>query len=372
MPTYGPSSSSSVGEVKRYRNLTALAVGSTLILGIGSGFVFAKKFESPAQREASATPPAARPIFSVVSRGTLEDSVAAQGVVGSERQLALSPLEPVGRAVITKTMTSPGHAVRPFEAVVEINGRPLFALSGAFAYYRPLVAGSNGPDVIQLQANLRAAGQTIPESERGRFGPSTAAAVMSAYARAGYTTVAGPVSVPLTEIAYVASLPATVTQAAGVGAAVDGEHPAVQAGTGRQVIRAEIANSDVVQLRQGQKANLIIGAHQYAATLLRFEGATGTDDQGQTETLFVPRLSLNGLSPRAKAQIDIPISVTATDALLVPDRAVAYDRDRQAWVLVADGNGLKRIQVKVLGSLAGQTALDDTPGLTVGTRVRVG
>ena len=101
-------------------------------------------------------------------------------------------------SAITASMVGDSKSYRrPIAAgatVLEVDGRPLFALPGAFAFYRDLSLGMNGPDVSQLQAGLRAAGLDVGVD--GSFGASTERAVRLLYERNGYAASAGTTQGP--------------------------------------------------------------------------------------------------------------------------------------------------------------------------------
>lgn len=68
--------------------------------------------------------------------------------------------------------------------LLEVNGRPVFALRGKVPMHRTMAPGTGGADVRQLQAALRRLGCRPPST--GVFDSATAAAVRRWYAARGY------------------------------------------------------------------------------------------------------------------------------------------------------------------------------------------
>lgn len=127
---------------------------------VAAGWLAARAFESPAQREARARPPTPKPITAAVVVDTLADEVTARAEIAPRLADRLVPPALAERAVVTGHMLARGTIVRPGASLLAINGRPLLVLPGRFSFYREIAAGMTGPDVAQLQAGLAAAGFT--------------------------------------------------------------------------------------------------------------------------------------------------------------------------------------------------------------------
>ncbi|MEV4186652.1 peptidoglycan-binding domain-containing protein, partial [Streptosporangium canum] len=76
------------------------------------------------------------------------------------------------------TAPKPGP-IRAGQVLMQVNGRPVFAMEGKKPMYRPLVPGTEGDDVKQLQRALRV-------KVTGVFDAATVAAVKRWYAKRGY------------------------------------------------------------------------------------------------------------------------------------------------------------------------------------------
>ena len=110
-----------------------------------------------------------------------------------------------------------GDSVSSGELLAEIDGQPLFALAGRVPAWRDLTPGETGPDVTQLQQALARLGYYDDADTPGYFGPATEYAVSLYYEHLGYTP---PVTggVPLSDVIFLPSLPATVVAVNGARA----------------------------------------------------------------------------------------------------------------------------------------------------------
>lgn len=146
-------------------------------------FLVGRGISSTEQRIADAQPPDPTILTAEVSEGPLVDAFVAAGLVEQSDTVALS-VEFLGNAVVTALPWEAGDAIQAGSVLLEISGRPLFALSGSFPPYRTLGPGMSGPDVAQIQQALRQLGHGITET--GDYDEATSAAVTAMYAEAGY------------------------------------------------------------------------------------------------------------------------------------------------------------------------------------------
>lgn len=126
-----------------------------------------------------------------VERRVLDGSVTAPGTVTAGQTVQLTPLAQqhgdTVRAVVTKLPVSTGELLVAGRVLVEISGRPVFALPGGLPAYRDLKPGAAGPDVLQLQQALRGLGFRTGNDKDGTFGAGTGAALTALYTAHGYT-----------------------------------------------------------------------------------------------------------------------------------------------------------------------------------------
>lgn len=392
------------------RRRTAAVTVLVLVAAVGAasiGWVAALRFESPAQRAAAATAPAALPVTAAVTRGVLAQQITATAQVGYAGSTAVT-VRPAssGISVVTAQLTSPGSTLEAGSPLVAVNGRPLIALPGQFRAYRDLRPGDTGPDVGQLQQGLRATGLTIPSREDGTFGAATAAAVRRLYRDHGFSaptettpattsttgvpaggtpasadsasspTTAGPPTlvVPAAELAFVAQLPAVVVALPAVGALVDSATTVTVAST-TLVAHSEIATSLLASLSTSTRGTLTdpAGTSVDVRVAALTPGDSGTGAPGSVELTALDGLPPAWVGGQVLATLDL--TVVASDALLVPSRAVGLDGAGHAQVTVEQPDGSFRlVPVSELGTLSGQSAIavDDPDSLHVGDQVQVG
>lgn len=154
-----------------------------------------------AARDASGTP-SASPVGTItmpVEARTLAD-VRTLNCTATRNDLNVAAGEAYGGSppVVTNVFVRNGATVRSGAAVVEVSGRPVIALQGAFPLYRDLRQGDKGVDVRALQAGLQSAGVWVGAD--GVFGAGTERALRRLYRKVGYAvpTESVNVTVPAT------------------------------------------------------------------------------------------------------------------------------------------------------------------------------
>ena len=203
----------------RRRRAVALTVAGVAAVASAGGVLLATSIKSPAQLAAETAPPPLTQLSAPVTRQVITGTVQAPGVVKPPPEVAELAGPDSGSqatlAVVTRSTLRRGGTVRPGQVIVEVSGRPLFALQGAVPAYRDLVPGDTGADVAQLQRGLAAIGYPAGGDTAGTFGAGTAAAVAAFYAALGYTLPGGEPMVPRAEVMFVPRFPARVIKVAG-------------------------------------------------------------------------------------------------------------------------------------------------------------
>ena len=167
------------GLSRRKRAVAALATGAVVLAG--SALWTSTFVKSPAQAAADAGPPAPDVLTAPVERRVLADTVVTRGTVSATQTVDLAP---VGAAadgsaapVVTKVMARSGQTFEAGRVLVEVSGRPVFALPGKLPVYRDLKPGTHGDDVRQLQRALRSLGHSTGSDASGLPASKCVAAV---------------------------------------------------------------------------------------------------------------------------------------------------------------------------------------------------
>ncbi|MCX5210065.1 peptidoglycan-binding protein [Kitasatospora sp. NBC_00240] len=120
----------------------------------------------------------------------LTSTVVTRGQVAAGRSVDVAPVGAGAGGgslpVVTKLPLRAGEQVQEASSVLEVAGRPVFALLGELPVYRDLKPGTAGADVQQLQQALTAAGFPVGADAPGTFGEGTKAAVKGFYTARGY------------------------------------------------------------------------------------------------------------------------------------------------------------------------------------------
>lgn len=189
----GGSAHAAGSALARRRRWVALVAGGALLL-TGAGIAASFVVKSPAQAAAEAEPPAQDVLTAPVDERVLKDSVVLRGTVvaGQSVDVTVSGSNAVTGttgAVVTKAPARAGTAIKAGQVLVEISGRPVFALKGKVPVYRDLKSGATGDDVAQLQDALADLGHGSGSDPRGTFGAGTRQALAAFYTSIGYSTV---------------------------------------------------------------------------------------------------------------------------------------------------------------------------------------
>ncbi|MFC8869537.1 peptidoglycan-binding protein [Streptomyces sp. NPDC057148] len=174
--------------MNRRRWVAAVAVGSALLAV--AGFGASQVIKSPAQAAADTEPPPADVLTAPVERRVLKETVVLRGTVEAGESVTVTPVasggEGAAEPVVTKLPVEAGDTVRAGQVLLEVSGRPVFALRGKVPVYRDLKPGAEGDDVAQLQKALRSLGHGTGDDASGIFGAGTKAALQAFYAGLGY------------------------------------------------------------------------------------------------------------------------------------------------------------------------------------------
>ena len=295
---------------RRRRVLLAVGIAAAL-LAVG-GLIGASFVKSPQQLAADTAAPPPTPTTAPVVSQVLTSSVQMRGVVYPAAEYDVYPSAPEdtgasgtaadsGSAAggagsssvyISRLDVAAGDSVSSGELLAEIDGQPLFALAGRVPAWRDLTPGESGPDVTELQEALARLGYYDDADTPGYFGPATEYAVSGYYEHLGYTP---PVTggVPLSDVVFLPSLPATVVAVNGARGQQPGSPFLELAARGSLALTGELPPAYAGQVKHGLRVRIydeVTGLH-----------ATGRVEDLGTATTLTPAGAVVGVGGGATA-----------------------------------------------------------------------
>ena len=410
---------------RRRRALLGTGIAAAL-LAIG-GLVGASFVKSPQQLAAdTAAPPPTVTTATVVSQ-VLTSSVEMRGVVYPATQYDVYASAPSssssssdagsgagsgasgsGSAMyISKLDAAAGATITNGEQLAEIDGQPLFALTGTVPAWRDLTPGENGPDVTELQEALASLGYYDDGDTPGYFGSATEYAVSLYYEHLGYTPPSSG-GVPAADVVFLPSLPATVVAVNGATGQQPGQPFLELAARGSLALTGELPPAYAGQVRSGLKVTIYdevtgiratgtvadlgtatavapagtvvdIGGGSDSAGSSGSAGSGSSGSSGSTgssgssgsssgssgATLFIP-LTVHPAKPLASALngenvlVTVETGQTEGPVFTVPAAAIVTTASGTSYVTVTGGHG-KQTQVPVTPGISENGYVQVTP-----------
>ncbi len=410
-----------------------LEVGIAAALLAVGGLIGASFVKSPQQLAADTAPPAQTPTTAPVVSRVLTSSVQMRGVVYPATEYDVYPTAPSstsstsaassssaagtsgtsgsGSALyISRLEVAAGSTIRNGKRLAEIDGQPLFALSGKVPAWRDLTPGEYGPDVRELQKALAKLGYYDNGDLAGYYGSATEYAVGLYFEHFGYTPPSDG-SMPAADVVFLPSLPATVVLVSGAAGEQPGQPFLELAARGSLALTGELPPAYTGQVKAGLKVTVydeVTGIHAAGkvtelgpATTLTPAGAivdigtapasssssssstesgsSGSGSSGSGVTDFIP-VTVQPSRPLAAALnnenvlVTVQTGQTEGPVLTVPVAAIVSTASGTSYVTVA-GAGGKRTQVTVTPGLSENGFVQVTPvrsgALAAGDRVVV-
>ena len=284
----------------RRRRALFWVAGGAALLAIG-GLVGSSLVKSPQQVAADTAAPPPTVTTAKVASQILTSSVQMRGVVYPGTQYDVYPSAPesdtagsgagsgaggspagggsAGPVYVSRLDVAAGRTISNGEKLAEIDGEPLFALSGRVPAWRDMTPGESGPDVAELQKSLASLGYYTGGDTAGFFGPATQDAVSLYYEHLGYTAPATG-GMPMTDVIFLPSLPAKVIAVNGAQGQQPGQPFLERAARGSLALTGELPPAYAGQVKTGLKVQIfdeVTGIH-----------ATGTVADVGTATTITP------------------------------------------------------------------------------------
>jgi hypothetical protein len=280
---------------RRRRVLIGVGIAAAL-LAVG-GLIGASFVKSPQQLAAdTAAPPPTVTTAPVVSQ-ILTASVEMRGTVYPATQYdvyATAPSSSSGSAssdggasgggsgssvYVSKLDVAAGDTITNGKQLAEIDGQPMFALTGPVPAWRDLAPGETGPDVTELQQALGSLGYYDEADTPGYYGAATEYAVTLYYEHLGYTPPSSG-GVPAADVVFLPALPATVVAVNGATGEQPGQPFLELAARGSLALTGELPPAYAGQVKTGLNVTIydeVTGIH-----------ATGTVADLGTATTVTP------------------------------------------------------------------------------------
>ncbi|MFB7371565.1 hypothetical protein ACFC0D_17145 [Streptomyces sp. NPDC056222] len=418
------------GPRRRWGRVAATAGVVVALAASGGAWLAASEARTPEQRAASAAAPPRSGVTVPAEAGPLVDRRTWEGTLTRSSNLVVrgpESSEGAARQVVTRLSLKPGGKLANGSLGAEVSGRPLFLLEGAFPAYRDLGEGMQGPDVRQLQQAL---GQLYGTPATGTFDDRTARDLKRLYRSAGYRPLPGAeggsadgtggtggrtggsgadgglvggtgggtaassgsegsggsdgtagtppprtrtvVTLPMAEVVFMGSLPATVGEVSGrVG--VNASEPLFTVTGGRWQIKVPVSDTalpDFTSLPQGTRAK--VTGDRLGGAVLRssYERvSTGSPRHAYFDvTGAVPDTALG--SP---VKVEAVRRSSSPDSLIVPVSALWTDPAGLVSVTVVQGDRRRHVPVDVGLTVRGRAAVTgDDPALAKGAQLLVG
>ncbi|MEU8763088.1 hypothetical protein [Streptomyces sp. NPDC048659] len=406
------------GPRRRRWGRVAGAAGLVLVLAASGGaWIAASQARTPEQRAASAAAPPRSSVTVPAAAGPLVDRKRWDGTLTRSSTLTVKGPESgagAARQVVTRLALHPGQRLANGAVAAEVSGRPLFLLEGAFPAYRDLAEGMEGPDVRQLQQALE---QRYGTPVTGTFDDRTARDLKRLYRAAGYRAQLGPaggaapdvggktsgggsaggdggpgsdsgsdpgsgaappppartvVTLPMSEVTYLGSLPAVVGDVPGrVG--MSAAEPLFTVTGGHWQVAVPVTEPDLPDLTalpKGTRAE----ARGEGLGAARLQGSYARLGTGTARTAY---FDMGGSVPDralgSAVTVEVVRRTSPPDAVVVPVSALWTDPAGVVSVTVLQGDRRRHVPVEValtVGGRAAVTAAD--PVLKAGAPLLVG
>ncbi|MBB5833028.1 peptidoglycan hydrolase-like protein with peptidoglycan-binding domain [Brachybacterium aquaticum] len=341
------------------RSVVVLAVVLTvgIMLGLGLGYVVLRsQMATPEQRAAAASPLEPLTVTAPVLREERQQTVTLTGAVENSDTIAVRPALPQdgSASVLVKSNMKRGENVDPGMFLAEISGYPVFAISGAFPFYRDLTLGDTGEDVAQLQKGLEQAGYSPGELD-GELRSSTQRALEHLLRDAGYppdllydgsadegreSSASGgdsaPLLVPRSLFVVMTDLPVSIVDVGvSVGDPLDETSTLMSVTNGPLVVTASISTVQAANVTEGQSVTFTV-QDQDGELTGTVSGVESDPDNPDLSSIFItPDTALPADAVGRDARAEVVTASTDGAVLVVPIGAVRSDSSGSDYVLLA-------------------------------------
>ncbi len=343
-----------------------------------AAFAVGQASQSADEADARAKAPGLTLLTEPVEQRALVAETVVRGTIAPTTS-AVVPLTPPSGSlpIITRRPAEVGATLKAGAVAVEVAGRPVVVLPGSFPVYRDLHLGNSGPDVLQLEADLRDLGlRTGPVD--GLLDARTGDALSRLWRSHGYELPTEPsvdqdglptVSpvVPRTELAFVAGMPVLLTairDASGGreggsdgGEASAAEGPSIVLSSTELVASGPLpAGTEAPDTGSPVSIESDVSGQAVDATVSAIVASADSGGTPLSTVVAKPSASL----PAEWADQSVRIIVhrkTVEDALVVPVSALSARSNGRTEIRLLSGGESRRIAVEVLLVADGYAAI---------------
>lgn len=302
-----------------------------------------------------------------VERGEVSSTLSLNSV-GAWEPFPLATNQATG--VVTSVVAGPGDEVTQGSVLYAVDLRPVVVAQGEVPAFRPIVAGSEGADVAQLQAMLKADGVYSGRVD-GRAGAGTVGAIRR-WQKARGVSQTGVVEYG--DVVFVPSLPVRVALDDEIvfrGAMLTGGEKVLRGLPAAPTFRIPVTDSQAAMMPEGTHVEIVSpegGLWPARTAGRRTDTESGTitvalegEDGGVVCGAACGQVPTVGEALLASKIVIVPV----TRGLVVPSAALLTDARGHTAVVTADG---ARAPVEIVASARGMSVIE---GIAEGARVRI-
>jgi peptidoglycan hydrolase-like protein with peptidoglycan-binding domain len=337
--------------------------GTALLAVVAAGAAVAVLADSgtgvtaPAQASVTAT--------AAITRQDLVDTKTVTGALTYSGQRRLT----VGAAGTVTWAPEEGAVVRRGRSLLKVDREPVTLMYGSLPLYRPLGAGvSDGPDVEQLERNLRALGYGEDLTVDDHFSYATSLAVLEWQDDRGLTETG---QVDDTQVVFLPSaVRVTETKAVVGGRTAPGQQVLAVSDLNR-LVHLDLDSDDQALAEKGAKVTVELPGGEKAAGKITEVGTVARSKEESTTIDVEIALTKDPKTKLDQAPVEVElVSERSENVLAVPVEALLALREGGFGVEIVEGSGTRLASVEV-GAFGGGMVEITGDGLKEGMKVGV-
>ncbi|WP_406280521.1 peptidoglycan-binding protein [Embleya sp. NBC_00896] len=353
----------------RRRTAWITAGATTAVVAVGGGALALRGGDSAADAGKSGTPPAAT---APITRTDLVKSKTVDGRLDyADRRVVKSAVE----GTVTKA-AEVGSVVKRGKRLYERDARPVLLLYGTTPMFRDIKVGTLGPDVLQLERNLRDLGYGRNLVIDTKYDDATKAAVQSWQKALGVPEPSGEVGKG--DVVFQPEAVRVVSSEVSLADQVGPDKAVLTVASTTPVVRAQLDKGDDSLAKSGTKVEItlpdgstVTGA---VAGTVRAPATEGPGAAGGAGDGIQVEIALTGTVPDPGANAGTAsvrfVSESRTGVLTVPVEAVVALREGGYGLQIVQGTTGRTVRVQTGMTADGRIEVTGD-GLTEGMPVGV-